>query len=169
MNPGLSDAKAHPSIAFIHPPSPIQPLLTIHPPPAFLYLLIYPSTYQSSQPHQSVTYPHPTQLHSCLPIYQLTGKPTHLPISIPVPFLHPPISSHPSSHQTHSHPPNPSAYPSILPLIYPSTSLPLSSSPPIQLLPTHVPIYLYTYASTCPPIHLTVTHGLIWVRCCSRC
>ena len=157
MNPGLSDATAHPSISSFHRPLPIHLLLTTHSPSAPIYLPIFPPpTYPLSPINLSYTCPLSTSdlMHSCLPIYRLTSQLTHLPICLCTLYhsSHPPISTH----RTHFRPPNPSACPSALPFIYPSI-LPIqppTHSPSTSLstnLPINLPIHPPTHSSNSYP------------------
>lgn len=125
-----------------HPASPHHPSTSLS-----IYLLVCrpnlptPPTCHTSTPHSSAL------LLTYLLIHQSAHPSAHLSLH-PVPALHPPTSSRSSSHQTHSYPPNPSAYPSTLPLAYPQPPPP----PPSQL-PT-------PSSSTClctnPPVTLRI-------------
>lgn len=154
MNPGLSDAKAHPSIsstpsqpsALCPPPTPIYLSSTHH--PASLPLIcapIYPSTNPSINP------PIPPSSISCHWSSHLT--PSYPPIHLPAPlvfysFVHQahPFTPHLGIYQ-HTH--KPTIHPSIPPCL---THPPFSSPHHIQL-PSHLP-----YLPAHPPTHPLTQH-----------
>lgn len=169
-NPGLSDAKAHPSLLVIHPPFPSTISL---PPIHFLFSSTYSPAHPPAYPPTPSICHIPTPRSSALlltylPIHQSTHPSAHLSLYPPPSLLLPILPL-----KTHSYPPTPSAFPSILPLTYPQPSPPPASAPPIQLLPTHVPINLPIILCIPrprrPPIPLMVTQALLWARRCSRC